>query len=121
MKEMSYVRVQVRYSGKTGKPVGIFAAVCHLQDAGKLTETEKKLYADIEAWFEEHLPNPPFYENGNPDQAITFFKNNKTVHMLEKLLPLLQLLDKNTVPYDVVYTNFPGKIIYEDDYQVAVV
>jgi hypothetical protein len=24
------------------------------------------------------------------------------------------------VPYDIVYTNFPGRIVYEDDWQVAV-
>jgi hypothetical protein len=30
------------------------------------------------------------------------------------------LLEKYNVEYDIVYTNFIGKIIYEDDYQVAV-
>ena len=28
--------------------------------------------------------------------------------------------DKHLKPYDVVYTNFVGTIIYEDDWQVAV-
>jgi hypothetical protein len=121
MKEMKFLRVQVRYSGKTGKPVGIFGAVYHLMNAGALSDEETKLYKDIEAWFEEYLPNPPFYEDGNPDKAITYFKNNRTTHMLEKLMPLLGLLDKYQVPYDVVYTNYPGSIIYEDDFQVAVV
>jgi hypothetical protein len=40
--------------------------------------------------------------------------------MLEKLLPLMAMLDKYDVPYDVVYTNAPGKIVYEDEWQVAV-
>ena len=121
MKEMNYLRIQVRYSGKTGKPVGIFGAVYLLMNAGALLETEIKTYKEIEAWFEEYLPNPPFYDDGNPDKAITYFRNNKTAHMLEKLMPLLGLLDKYEVPYDVVYTNYPGKIIYEDAFQVAVV
>jgi len=30
------------------------------------------------------------------------------------------MLDKYHHPYDVVYTNYVGKIVYEDEYQVAV-
>ena len=32
----------------------------------------------------------------------------------------LALLDKYNKPYDVVYTNFVGTIVYEDDWQIAV-
>ena len=32
----------------------------------------------------------------------------------------MELLDKYNHPYDVVYTNFVGEIVYEDEYQVAV-
>jgi len=32
----------------------------------------------------------------------------------------MALLDKYKKEYDVVYTNFIGAIIYEDDWQVAV-
>ena len=41
-------------------------------------------------------------------------------HMLEKLKPAMKLRDKYNHPYDVVYTNFVGEIVYEDEYQVAV-
>ena len=34
--------------------------------------------------------------------------------------PILWLLDKYKHPYYVVYTNTPGKIVYEDKYQIAV-
>lgn len=40
--------------------------------------------------------------------------------MIKKISPAIQLLDKYSHPYDVVYTNFVGKIIYEDEWQVAV-
>ena len=33
---------------------------------------------------------------------------------------IIQLLDKYAHPYDVVYTNFVGTIIYEDEWQIAV-
>ena len=40
--------------------------------------------------------------------------------MLEKLKPAIALLDKHQKPYDVVYTNFVGTIVYEDEWQIAV-
>ena len=40
--------------------------------------------------------------------------------MVEKLGPAIALLDKYRQPYDVVYTNFVGTIVYKDDWQVAV-
>lgn len=40
--------------------------------------------------------------------------------MLEKLEAAMELLDKYGHPYDCVYTNFVGEIVYEDEYQVAV-
>ena len=32
----------------------------------------------------------------------------------------IQILDKYNHPYDIVYTNFVGTILYEDEWQVAV-
>ena len=42
--------------------------------------------------------------------------------MLKMINPLLWLLERYKHPYYVVYTNFPGEIVYEDedDYQVVV-
>ena len=40
--------------------------------------------------------------------------------MLSKLEPAIALLDKYEKAYDVVYTNFVGTIVYEDNWQVAV-
>lgn len=41
--------------------------------------------------------------------------------MREKAEILTSLLDKYKVPYDIVYTDYVGKIIYEDEYQVGVI
>ena len=57
---------------------------------------------------------------GFNETVITFFKCGSTEQMLQKLRPVIALLDKYKKPYDIVYTNFVGKIVYEDDCQVAV-
>jgi hypothetical protein len=117
-----YVRIQGRdIAYRTGKPVGIFAAVYRLQRDGLLNEEEQAVYSEIDkVWFQDNLPNPPFYDDDNPGKPITWFKAAATAHMLDKLKPLMDMLDKYGVPYDVVYTDSPGRIVYEDEYQVAV-
>ena len=57
---------------------------------------------------------------GFNETVITFFKCGSTEQMLQKHRPVIALLDKHKKPYDIVYTNFVGKIVYEDDWQVAV-
>ena len=119
---LRYVRIQSRETAYlTGKPAGIFCAVHRLQRAGKLSAEEKAVYHEIDqVWFQDNLPNPPFYGDDKPGKPVTWFKTANTAHMLEKLLPLMVMLDRNSVPYDIVYTNAPGRIVYEDEWQVAV-
>ena len=120
--KFKYVRIQGRdIAFRTGKPVGIFAAVSRLERAGVLSEQEKEVYHETDdVWFEENLPNPPFYDDDLPGKPITWFKTSTSGFMIEKLHPLMDMLEKYSYPYDVVYTNFPGRIVYEDEWQVAV-
>jgi hypothetical protein len=115
----AYFRIQSRHHGRTGKPVGIFGSCHHLVRNGAFTPEECATFAAIDAWFTEHLPEPPFYQLGNPDNAITWFKHGRVDHFLERLTPLLALLRKRAMPFDTIFTDFPGEIIYEDPYQIA--
>ena len=119
---MKFVRIQGReIAYRTGMPVGIFAAVHRLMEVGLLTDDEKAVYHEIDqVWFEENLPNPPFYDDDKPGKPITWFKTATAGFIIKKLQPLMDILEKYAKPYDVVYTNFPGRIVYDDEWQVAV-
>ena len=125
MFDQKYVRIQVRYTGKTGKPVGFIGANWHILRADRFSDKDKDLFLKTEEWFNQNLPNPPFYsenpEKNNPQKAVTYFKTAAIPKYEEKILVLTGLLEKYGVHYDVVFTNFAGEIIYEDDYQVAVI
>ena len=114
-----YVRIQGRENSYVTKyPKGVFSLCWNLIRDKALTEEEEALFVAIDAWFKEHLPEPEPCKNHEP--VITFFKCAGTEHMLQKLEPAIALLDKYRKPYDVVYTNFVGQIVYEDAWQVAV-
>jgi len=114
-----YVRIQGRDNSYiTQYPKGIFSLCWNLIRDNQLTEQEKALFLSIDDWFKEHLPEPePCI---NHEKVITFFKCEHTAEMLDRLKPAIALLDKYNKAYDMVYTNFVGTIVYEDEWQVAV-
>ncbi|UVI27483.1 hypothetical protein [Paenibacillus spongiae] len=73
-------------------------------------------------WFEENLPNPPYYEDNNVIKAVTWFKDTpQSREMLIRLKPFFQLAEKYGAKLiRSVSAEPPGVIVYEDDYQIAV-
>lgn len=119
MSEMKYMRIQGREDSYITKyPKGIFSLCWNLIKDGILTEEEKELFISIDNWFKEVLPEPE--PCVNHEKVITFFKCESTKEMYVKLKPAIALLDKYNKPYDIVYTNFVGEIVYEDAWQIAV-
>jgi len=129
MKLPKYIRIQGRETAWiTKKPVGIFVLCWRNVKNDVFSEEDKEKFIQIKNWFVKNLPYPPFYGENNDDPnantagAITFFKNNDNAKiMFARLAPLFELLDKYQIPYDIIYTNYAGKIIYEDEYQVGVI
>ena len=124
MKLPKYMRIQGRESAyRTQKPVGIFILNWRRIRDGIYSPEDAEIYEKTHQWFLDNLPEPPFYgnDNENPQGAVTWFKTENSAEMLEHIQPLIDLLDKYDIPYDIVYSNHVGKIIYEDDYQVGVI
>lgn len=114
-----YMRIQGReLSWVTKYPKGIFSICWKMIQNGEMDSTDEARFREIDRWFKEHLPEPEPCKNG--EQVITLFKTETTAEMQAMIAPALQILDKYRHPYDVVYTNFVGTIVYEDPWQVAV-
>ncbi len=114
-----YMRIQGREDSYiTQYPKGVFSLCWNLIRDKVMTEEEEKRFIDVDNWFKEHLPEPEPCKNH--EKVITFFKCAAAGEMVKKLEPATALLDKYQKAYDVVYTNFVGTIVYEDDWQIAV-
>lgn len=124
MKLPKYMRIQGReLAYRTGKPAGVFVLNWRRIRDGIYSKEDSDLYEETHKWFLEHLPEPPFYgdNNDNPQGAVTWFKTEAYEKMSEKAEVLTGLLDKYNVPYDIVFSDYVGKIVYEDKWQVGVV
>ncbi len=117
--KFKYMRIQGREeSWITKYPKGIFGMCWRMIMDGVMSKEDEELFRNIDQWFKDNLPEPEPCKNG--EKVITFFKTETTELMQEKIKPAMELLDKYNHPYDVVYTNFVGAIVYEDEWQVAV-
>ena len=106
----------------TQQPRGLFTAVGRLVDAKTLTGEETQEYWRNRAYFEEVLPVPPFYEQGNPDRAVTWFKDTEAGNRIWRGMTFYRrMAEKYGLPLFLSEcTEVPGEVIYEDDFQVAV-
>ena len=117
--EFKYVRIQGReLAARTMYAKGVFSMCWKLIQDDVMDEEDAELYKEIDRWFTEILPFPP--QCMNKEKVVCFFKTENTKEMMKLIRPALWLLEKYNHPFYVVYTNTPGEIVYEDQYQVAV-
>ena len=113
-----YVRIQGKELAKnTMYAKGIFSMFQTLLSQNIMSEEDADLFREIDSWFSENLPWPPQCRNQEP--VVCWFKTENDEEMMKMIRPAMWLLEQYNHPYYVVYTNTPGDIVYEDDYQVV--
>ena len=120
---MNYFRVhEADIAYMTQHPRGIFAVVGKLVDNKVTTEEEAAEYWKNREYFERVLPVTPFYEQGNPDRAVTWFKDTEEgKRIYEEMTFYREIAAKYGVQlYMSECSELPGEVVYEDAYQIAV-
>ena len=117
--KFKYVRIEGRErASNTMHAAGIFGMCMRLIQQGVMDAEDEALFREIDSWFVEELPFPePCMQH---EKVICFFKTENADLMLKMLNPAMWLLERYHVPFYMVYTNTPGEIVYEDEYQIAV-
>ena len=82
-----------------------------------MEKEDEELFLELNDWFAENLPWPEPCKR--QEKVVCFFKTENSEEMMKMINPVMWLLEKYDHPYYVVYTNFPGEIVYEDQYQVC--
>lgn len=114
-----YIRIQgkeLAANTRTGK--GIFSMLNQLVSDGVMEDEDVGLFKALDAWFVKNLPFPP--QCKRQEKVVCWFKAENSEMMMKMIQPLLWLLERYNHAYYVIYTNFPGEIVYEDEYQVVV-
>ena len=114
-----YLRIQGQeLAENTMYAKGIFSMCWQLIQNDVMDGEDADLFKEIDSWFAEVLPWPP--QCRKREKVVCFFKTENSEEMMKMIRLALWLLEKYNHPYYLVYTNTPGEIVYEDQYQVAV-
>ena len=117
--KFKYCRIQgKKLAANTGTGKGIFSMLNQMVTDNVMDEEDIGLFKEIDSWFAEELPWPP--QCKRQEKVICYFKIENSEMMMKMINPLMWLLERYEQPYYVVYTNFPGEIVYEDEYQIVV-
>ena len=116
--DFKYVRIEGKeLVENTMHAKGIFSICMQMLRDDVMDEEDADLYREIDDWFANELPWPEPCKR--QESVICWFKTENADVMLKMMKPVFWLLERYHHPYYVVYTNFPGEIVYEDKYQVA--
>jgi hypothetical protein len=106
------------------QPLGVFHVAYRLRDSGELEEWEQQQVEELLIWFREHLPIPDRFTSAKPpyyrkrSNAISWLKDTALQH-LSQLRRLVALLERHSINTQILVTNRPGYVVYEDEYQVT--
>lgn len=99
---------------------GIIQEAAALNDAGRLESYEEQVLSQSFAWFNNNLPCPPFRKSDWPRDAVSWFKDGAG-EPIRQMWDIVAILKEHGVPVRVLRSKRPGRILYEDSYQVVVV
>ena len=117
--DYKYMRIQgLELAENTMYAKGVFSMLMQLIQNDEMDEEDKALHDELDEWFANELPWPEPCKR--QEKVVCFFKTENTDEMMRMMRPMLWLLEKYKHPYYLVFTNTPGEIVYEDQYQVAV-
>ena len=120
---MTYYRIHTAdIAYMTQQPRGLFTAIWKLVESKTLTQEETAEYWKNREYFEKVLPVPPFYEQDNPDNAITWFKDTPQGNDIYRQMDFYRAMANKygLKLYMSKCTEPPGEVIYEDDFQIAI-
>jgi hypothetical protein len=123
--EASYVRFQGTFPNPRGYLLGVFALVNTLARDGKLTLEQERFRRANNDWYDAAYTNPTtvdptVYDLERNPGAVAWFKSSSH-ELIARVDGYLEILSAHEVGCERVESPDPGKIIYEDEYQVVAV
>jgi hypothetical protein len=104
--------------------LGVFQAAYRLRRTGHLPQYEETRLTELLDWFNANLKKPTRFTTSKPpyyrkqSRGISWFKDTATEH-ISKLREVVSILSQHDVHTELIQTDRPGYIVYEDNYQIV--
>ncbi|MEV0729565.1 hypothetical protein [Polymorphospora sp. NPDC050346] len=123
---MRFVRFQSPEADALGRYVGVFGLVNTLARQGRLTPDQERFRRANNDWYEAAYPDPStvvpgVYDHDRNPGAAAWFKISATT-LIERVAGYLDILAAHEVKcIQLAATDPPGRVIYEDEFQILIV
>lgn len=115
-----FVRFVVGTDGENHRWLtGIITEARLLRDRGQLAPYQAAWLEDTYAWLNDHLPCPPFSTSNWGPEAVSWFKDTAEPS-IKKMWEISTLLEDHGTAVRLLRSKNPGKVVYEDDFQIVV-
>jgi hypothetical protein len=106
----------------TGVGLGVFQAAYDLRNKGGFAPHEADWFAEVLGWFNDHLDAPPrlWFWSLERSRAVFWYRASAVSHV-RRTWRLVVMLAHHGVASRLVKTHKPGRIVWEDDHQVAAI
>ncbi|MEV7867236.1 hypothetical protein AB0P17_14300 [Streptomyces sp. NPDC088124] len=121
----------IRYQGTARSPrghfPGVFALANGLARSGALTEEQWRFWRAGNDWYDANYPDPStvdplVYDPERHPGAVAWFKPSPEAEpLIARLAGYLELLTAHGVGWQEMRSTDPGRVVYEDVYQVVTV
>jgi hypothetical protein len=116
-----FIRFVVGSEGEDHRELnGILSQAKHLRNTGVMTaEEEARLEARYD-WFNAYLPEPPYDDHPSWSwDAVSWFKDD-ALPFITRMWDIVAILEEHGVPVRMLRSRNPGRVVYEDRYQIVV-
>jgi hypothetical protein len=113
-----FLRFETPYHCESSwQPLGIFWAAAKIEERPNLPESTRDWLIDRSYWFGQHLPVPrlPDFDQ----RAIFWFRPQSRI--VREMWHLVAVLREEGVSVHLRWTRTPGRIVYDDHFQVAAI
>lgn len=101
---------------------GVFVAAAELRDSGELYDYQEERLKEVLSWFKKNLKIPKKFSRATSHntlpKAISWYKDTAK-ECLSRMHDLKAILESHDVKVDIIQTDSPGYIVYEDEHQVT--
>jgi hypothetical protein len=116
-----YLRfVVAKRGGNSASRLGIIHAIDELLGEGQLEEYEQDAVTAALWWLNKYLPVPTGVRRPGTGRAISWFKDDAE-EPIQQMWVIVAALREHGVAVEVVRTSNPGRILYQDEFQVFAV
>ncbi len=118
---LTYIRFVIsEQNNNSNEKQGFFMAMQELRENNTLYPWEIAIDKAVYHWFNKNLAVPHVQSREGKIRAISWFKSSATEY-IENMRKFSAILEAHDYPVEQLITSRPGKILYEDNYQIVAI